>query len=64
MNNVPQSANVANFYLLGGQLMPQFPPRRMIGYFERTNKPIQVVKVGRNDPCPCGSGQKFKRCHG
>ena len=21
-------------------------------------------KVGRNDPCPCGSGQKFKRCHG
>ena len=21
-------------------------------------------KIGRNDPCPCGSGQKFKRCHG
>jgi uncharacterized protein len=21
-------------------------------------------KAGRNDPCPCGSGQKFKRCHG
>jgi preprotein translocase subunit SecA len=21
-------------------------------------------KVGRNDPCPCGSGQKFKNCHG
>jgi len=21
-------------------------------------------EVGRNDPCPCGSGQKFKRCHG
>jgi preprotein translocase subunit SecA len=20
--------------------------------------------VGRNDPCPCGSGRKFKRCHG
>ncbi|MCX6797421.1 MAG: SEC-C metal-binding domain-containing protein [Candidatus Doudnabacteria bacterium] len=20
--------------------------------------------VGRNDPCPCGSGKKFKRCHG
>jgi hypothetical protein len=20
--------------------------------------------VGRNDPCPCGSGQKFERCHG
>jgi hypothetical protein len=23
-----------------------------------------VPKVGRNDPCPCGSGQKYKRCHG
>lgn len=22
------------------------------------------VKVGRNDPCPCGSGLKYKRCHG
>jgi uncharacterized protein YecA (UPF0149 family) len=22
------------------------------------------VKVGRNDPCPCGSGQKYKKCHG
>jgi SEC-C motif-containing protein len=22
------------------------------------------VKVGRNDPCPCGSGKKFKKCHG
>jgi preprotein translocase subunit SecA len=21
-------------------------------------------KVGRNDPCPCGSGLKYKKCHG
>ena len=21
-------------------------------------------KLGRNDPCPCGSGKKYKRCHG
>jgi preprotein translocase subunit SecA len=31
-------------------------------------KPQTVVrqgdKVGRNDPCPCGSGKKFKKCHG
>jgi len=30
-------------------------------------KPQQVVrreKVGRNDPCPCGSGKKYKKCHG
>ena len=24
----------------------------------------QGIKVGRNDPCPCGSGQKYKACHG
>jgi uncharacterized protein YecA (UPF0149 family) len=23
-----------------------------------------VPKTGRNDPCPCGSGKKFKKCHG
>ncbi|MCB1611648.1 MAG: SEC-C domain-containing protein, partial [Xanthomonadales bacterium] len=22
------------------------------------------AKVGRNDPCPCGSGKKYKACHG
>ncbi|PXV55955.1 HicB family protein [Dyella jiangningensis] len=25
---------------------------------------VQVAKVGANQPCPCGSGQKYKRCHG
>jgi preprotein translocase subunit SecA len=25
---------------------------------------VVVEKVGRNDPCPCGSGKKYKRCHG
>ena len=27
-------------------------------------EPIRVVKVGRNDPCPCGSGKKYKKCCG
>jgi preprotein translocase subunit SecA len=28
-------------------------------------RPVKVgVKVGRNDPCPCGSGKKYKKCHG
>ena len=26
--------------------------------------PSEVPKVGRNDPCPCGSGKKYKHCHG
>ncbi len=27
-------------------------------------QPRKVTKVGRNDPCPCGSGLKYKKCHG
>jgi preprotein translocase subunit SecA len=27
--------------------------------------PVQAgPKIGRNDPCPCGSGKKYKACHG
>lgn len=26
--------------------------------------PVRTVSVGRNDPCPCGSGLKYKKCHG
>ncbi len=25
---------------------------------------VSAARPGRNDPCPCGSGQKYKRCHG
>ncbi len=41
---------------------------RMAGSNGSATTPQQVVrgqaKVGRNDPCPCGSGKKFKKCHG
>ena len=31
----------------------------------KSNAPVHVEKkVGRNEPCPCGSGKKFKNCHG
>ena len=35
----------------------------------RSNQPVKqpakaAPKVGRNDPCPCGSGKKYKNCHG
>ena len=31
----------------------------------QSRKPVvKGAKVGRNDPCPCGSGKKYKRCHG
>jgi preprotein translocase subunit SecA len=28
------------------------------------SSPSAVSEVGRNDPCPCGSGKKYKKCHG
>ncbi len=32
---------------------------------EVSNQPVHVEKkIGRNDPCPCGSGKKYKNCHG
>jgi preprotein translocase subunit SecA len=39
------------------------------GYYEPTEpvrqEPVKVgPKIGRNDPCPCGSGKKYKNCHG
>jgi preprotein translocase subunit SecA len=35
------------------------PPSEPIETFKR-----QAAKVGRNEPCPCGSGKKYKQCHG
>ena len=28
------------------------------------DKDDPYANVGRNDPCPCGSGKKYKKCHG
>ncbi|HEY7751365.1 MAG TPA: SEC-C metal-binding domain-containing protein, partial [Ignavibacteriaceae bacterium] len=40
-------------------------PRPAAPYQAGKTQPIQVgEKVGRNDPCPCGSGKKYKQCHG
>lgn len=45
-----------------GNIQPNYQPNE-----DAPAKPQQVkgvIKVGRNDPCPCGSGKKFKQCHG
>ena len=31
---------------------------------KRGGQIVRRVFIGRNDPCPCGSGVKYKRCHG
>ncbi|MGC2459378.1 MAG: SEC-C metal-binding domain-containing protein [Steroidobacteraceae bacterium] len=39
---------------------------RPVGAAERAAAPFvrSDRKVGRNEPCPCGSGKKYKHCHG
>ena len=43
-------------------------PRRLVenrSQEEETRRPVRAAaKVGRNDPCPCGSGKKYKKCCG
>ena len=38
--------------------------RRRYGEARHTASPAYRRKIGRNDPCPCGSGKKYKQCHG
>ena len=38
--------------------------RRVSGPGTYTKDDDEFADVGRNDPCPCGSGQKYKKCHG
>ncbi|MDG2250525.1 MAG: preprotein translocase subunit SecA [Gammaproteobacteria bacterium] len=42
----------------------QGPTREPSGGNKQSPFVREVAKVGRNDPCPCGSGKKYKQCHG
>jgi len=48
----PTSAGGQSRQSNGGPIGPSF------------GSPSSAPKVGRNDPCPCGSGKKYKKCHG
>jgi uncharacterized protein len=52
-------ASVATIYRYWQPLREAIHERRMATTILR-----QHPKIGRNDPCPCGSGKKFKRCCG
>ena len=42
------------------------PEKRKELYLEqkKSGTVVKAKKIGRNDPCPCGSGKKYKNCHG
>ncbi|MGV8175996.1 MAG: anaerobic sulfatase maturase [Methanothrix sp.] len=39
-------------------------PANIMNYTKNGQIPHAIFKPGRNDPCPCGSGKKYKKCHG
>ncbi len=53
--------------IMGGELRAGRPPANVMRYLvqeEEVKLEEQFAAAGRNDPCPCGSGRKFKHCHG
>ena len=76
LNSLPQTLIHDEVSILGGGAPPPgaLPPGQPGGApmelptmgGPRSAEPIRRdnPKVGRNDPCPCGSGKKYKKCHG
>ena len=64
------SAHVQNVHYQHADFNPDAAPEELMApTAEHQDQRIRQVvngmpKVGRNDPCPCGSGKKFKQCHG
>ena len=61
-NHVSRPMNI-----MSGLLRQNRAPAEIMQLYAREDAEKEVLKfdnVGRNDPCPCGSGKKFKQCHG
>jgi uncharacterized protein len=52
--------------IMAEELRNRRPPANVMRILAAEEAELQrrYARAGRNDPCPCGSGQKFKRCHG
>jgi len=50
--------------LAAGRSVPSTPVRRTPAARAVPDDPSTWGKVARNAPCPCGSGKKYKHCHG
>jgi hypothetical protein len=65
---VPEQDRAALYRAYSQAVRVPVPPtqrmQRPPGPALRSDDPSSWGKVGRNDPCPCGSGRKYKQCHG
>jgi preprotein translocase subunit SecA len=63
-------SQVENVHYQHSDFNPELAPEELLAPTANADEPKQqplvnaVPKVGRNDPCPCGSGKKYKQCHG
>jgi uncharacterized protein YchJ len=67
--NAPSAAASSPFGAIrsgGGATAVAEPPRPARSGGDDVIRQVrrEEPKVGRNDPCPCGSGKKYKKCHG
>jgi uncharacterized protein YecA (UPF0149 family) len=51
--------------IMAGELYAQRPPANIMRILAEEEAALQrrFATAQRNDPCPCGSGRKFKQCH-
>ena len=61
---VPASTGADDLFMGAAPRVP--PPRALNSSLGPVGRQAAatVPEVGRNDPCPCGSGKKYKKCHG
>ena len=45
-------------------VLPEEKIKEIVKSFKRSKTVVKGEKIGRNDPCPCGSGKKYKKCCG
>ncbi len=67
INDVREILGLGKFKSLAQQSLEKLDSQmqKHIPLKELLNEPVHVEKkIGRNEPCPCGSGKKYKVCHG
>ena len=63
--NTQQGTSTGDFNKSMAEAMPKIDEQtmqRLLAYQNRKPSIRENKKIGRNDPCPCGSGKKFKNC--
>ncbi len=56
--------HLENVHYQHADFNPELAPEELLAPMAVTEPAEVMPKVGRNDPCPCGSGKKYKQCHG